>query len=57
MREEADEEGYKHQGFLEKDDICQEKLKEKVQKEYYKPVRAVPKSKLYDGNVINASNI
>ena len=57
MRQEADEEGYKHQGFLEKDDICQEKLKEKVQKEYYKPVRAVPKSKLYDGNVINASNI
>ena len=30
--EEADEEGYKYLGILERDDICQEKTKEKVQK-------------------------
>ena len=37
--EEADEEGYKYLGSLERDDICQEKIKEKVQKEYYKRFR------------------
>ena len=42
--EEADEEGCKYLGTLKKDDICQEKMKEKVQKEYYKRVRAVLKS-------------
>ena len=42
--EEADEEGCKYLGILKKDDICQEKMKEKVQKEYYKRVRAVLKS-------------
>ena len=41
MIEEADEEGYKYLGILERDDICQERMKEKVQKEYYKRVRAV----------------
>ena len=55
--EEADEEGYKYLGILERDDICQEKMKEKVQKEYYKQVRAVLKSKLNGGNVINAVNV
>ena len=51
---EADQEGYKYLGILERDDICQEKMKEKVQIENYKRVRAVLKSKLNDGNVINA---
>ena len=32
-------------------------MKEKVQKEYYKRVRAVLKSKMNGGNVINAINI
>ena len=32
-------------------------MKEKVQKEYYKRVRAVLKSKLNGGNVINAINV
>ena len=41
--EEADEEGYKYLGILERDDICQEKMKEKAQREYYKQVRAVLK--------------
>ena len=30
---EADEEGYRYLGILQRDDICQEKMKEKVQKE------------------------
>ena len=51
---EADQEGYKYLGILERDDICQEKMKENVQIENYKRVRAVLKSKLNDGNVINA---
>ena len=51
---EADQEGYKYLGILERDDICQEKMKEKVQIENYKRVRAVLKSKRNDGNVINA---
>ena len=57
MIEEADEKGYKYLGILEMYDICQEKMKEKVQKEHYKPVRAVLKSKLNVGNAINAINI
>ena len=32
-------------------------MKEKMQKEYYKEVRAVLKSKLNGGNFINAINI
>ena len=54
--EQADEEGYKYLGILGRDDICQQKIKEKVQKEYYKLVRVVLKSKLNGGNVINAIN-
>ena len=55
--EEEDEEGYKYIGILERYDICQEKMKEKVQKVYYKRVSAVLKSKLNGGNVTNAINI
>ena len=54
---EADQEGYKYLGILERDDICQEKMKEKVQKEYYKRVRVKLKFTLNSGNVINAINI
>ena len=49
VTEETDEEGYKYLGILERDDICQEKMKEKVQSKYYKPVRVVLKSKLNGG--------
>ena len=55
--EEVDQEGHKFLGILERDDICQEKMKEKVKKEHYKRVRAVLKSKLNGGSVINAINI
>ena len=57
MIEEADGERYKYLGILERDDICQEKMKEKVQKEYYKRVRVKLKFTLNSGNVINAINI
>ena len=53
---EADE-GYKYLGILERDDICQEKMNKKVQKEHYKGVWAVLKSKLNGGNVMNAINV
>ena len=57
MKEGADEEGCKYSGILQKDDIYQQKMKEKVQKEYFKRVRAVLKSKMNSGNSINAINI
>ena len=57
VMEEADEEGYKYLGIIKRDDICQKKMKEKVQKEYYKRVMAVLTSKLNGGNVVNAINI
>ena len=37
--EEADEEGCKYLGILNSADICQENMKEKMQKEYYKELR------------------
>ena len=55
--EEDGEERYKYLGILERDDICQEKMKEKVQKEYYKQVRVKLKFTVNSGNVINAINI
>ena len=55
--EGADKEGYKYLEILERADICQEKMKEKVQKEHHKRVKAVLKSKLNGRNVINAVNI
>ena len=55
--EEDGEERYKYLGILERDDICLEKMKEKVQKEYYKRVRVKLKFTLNSGNVINAINI
>ena len=37
--EEAEEEGYKYLGILNSADICQENMKEKMQKEYYEELR------------------
>ena len=51
------EEGYKYLGIIERGDICQGKMKENVQKEFYKGDRAVIKFKLNGGNVINGINI
>ena len=55
--EEADGEGYRYLGIRGRHDTCQEKMKDKVLKEYYKRVRAVLNSKLNGGNVTNAINI
>ena len=55
--EVAHEEGYKYLGIFERDDICQENMKEKIQKEYYKRVRTVLKSTLNGRNVINVIDI
>ena len=57
MTDEADEEGYKYLGILKRGDNCKKKMKEKVQKEYFKRVKAFLKSKLNVGNLINAFNI
>ena len=43
---EADEEGYNYLETLKRDNICQLKMEEKAQREYYK-----------QGNVINVINI
>ena len=51
--EEAHEEGYKYLGILERDDIYQEKIQEKTQKDYYKRVRAILNTKLNGENAIN----
>ena len=55
--EEAYEKIYKYLGILERDDLCQQKMKEKIQKEYYKRVRLLLKSKLNGAIVTNAINI
>ena len=40
------EEGHKFLGLLDKGDICQEKIKENIRKEYFKRLRAILKPKL-----------
>ena len=50
------EEGYKYLGILEKGDICQEKIKENIWKEYFKRLRATLKSKLSAKNVFQGIN-
>ena len=50
------EEGYKYLGVLEADDIKHVEMKEKIQKEYFRRVRKILKSKLNGGNTIKAIN-
>ena len=49
------EEGCKHLGVLEKQDICQE-MKENIRKKYFKMLRATLKSKLNSKHVSQAIN-
>ena len=49
------EEGCKHLGVLEKQDICQE-MKENIRKKYFKRLRATLKSKLTAKHVFQAIN-
>ena len=46
------EEGYNFLGILEKDDIYQEEMEEKIRKEYFKRLRATLKSKLTAKHVL-----
>ena len=46
------EEGYNFLGILEKDDIYQEEMEEKIRKEYFKRLRATLKSKLNAKHVL-----
>ena len=48
--------GYKYLGVLEADKIKDKEMKEKIQKEYFRRVRRILKSKLNSGNTILATN-
>ena len=52
----GDDDGYKYLGVLEVDDRKHTELKGKVQKEYFRRVRKIRKSKLNGGNIIKAIN-
>ena len=55
--EEIDKDrGYKYLGVLEADKIKDKEMKEKIQKEYFRRVRRILKSKLNSGNTILATN-
>ena len=48
--------GYKCLGVLEADKIKDKEMKEKIQKEFFRRVRRILKSKLNSGNTILAAN-
>ena len=48
--------GYKYLGVLEADDIRHMEMKETVQKEYFRRIRKILKSKLNGSNIIQARN-
>ena len=50
------EKGYKYLGILEKRNICQEKMKENIRKEYFKRLRTTLKRKLNSKHVFQARN-
>ena len=50
------DQGYKYLGVLEADKIKDKEMKEKIQKEYFRRVRRILKSKLNSGNTILAIN-
>ena len=51
-----EEEGYKYLGILEVDNVKHEEMKEELKREYIRRVRSILKSKLNDGNIIQAIN-
>ena len=56
---EVEESGFKYLGVLEADDLKHAAMKEDMQvtcKEYFRQIRKILKSKLNDGNVVNAMN-
>ena len=50
-------ESYKYLGILEADDIKHHEMKQLIQKEYYRRVRKILKSKLNGGNIVKAVNL
>lgn len=56
VKREANQEGHKYLGILEREDVCQYELKKMVKRQHFKRVRAVLKSSLNSGNVISALN-
>ena len=50
-------ESYKYLGILEADDIKHQEMKQLIQKEYYRHVRKILKSKLNGGNIVKAVNL
>lgn len=50
------DEGYKYLAILEKGEMCQQKMKENVKKEYLKHVKPIPKSKLDTRNTFQVIN-
>ena len=52
----GDDDGCKYLGVLEVDDIKHTEMKRKVQKEYFRRVRKILKSRLNGGNIIKAKN-
>ena len=50
-------ESYKYLGILEADDIKHQEMKQLIQKEYYRRVRKILKSKLNGGNIVKAVNL
>ena len=52
----TDETGYKYLEIIEGEEIKHQEMKEKVNKEYIKRLKAILKSKLNSGNTVKAIN-
>ena len=50
------EDGYKYLGILQSDEIKNKKMKETIEKEYFRRIRKILKSKLNGGNTIQSIN-
>ena len=46
-----EEKGYKYLGLLGEDEIKHVEMKEFISKKYFRRMRVILKSKLYDGNI------
>ena len=53
---DIDETGYKYLGIIEGEEMKHQEMKEKVNKEYIKRLKAILKSKLNSGNTVKAIN-
>ena len=53
VTQEANHEGYKYLGILERKDVYQNEMKEMVRREYFNQIRAALASRLNSGNIIS----